>query len=155
MRRMWSCADPLAVSLGDPAGIGSEIALEAWRRRKKERLPAFFLVGNAAFLKRRAAALRGRESRNSPRSLRRLQRFLKPRSLFGIRGGVLERGLESPTLRALKKRAARSIWRQILCSQAKPPRSSPILSTKRGFTKRASAIRGRPNIFRRARSARL
>ena len=56
---MWSCADPLAVSLGDPAGIGSEIALEAWRRRKKERLPAFFLVGNAAFLKRRARRLEG------------------------------------------------------------------------------------------------
>jgi 4-hydroxythreonine-4-phosphate dehydrogenase len=36
---------PLAVALGDPAGIGPEITAKAWERRDSERLPAFFAVG--------------------------------------------------------------------------------------------------------------
>ncbi|MEO6152779.1 MAG: 4-hydroxythreonine-4-phosphate dehydrogenase PdxA [Croceibacterium sp.] len=43
--------DPvLAVSLGDPAGIGPELIAEAWFRRAKERLPAFFVCGGAGVL---------------------------------------------------------------------------------------------------------
>jgi 4-hydroxythreonine-4-phosphate dehydrogenase len=36
---------PLAVSLGDPAGVGPELICEAWARREEERLPAFFVCG--------------------------------------------------------------------------------------------------------------
>jgi 4-hydroxythreonine-4-phosphate dehydrogenase len=36
---------PLAVALGDPAGIGPEIAAKAWERREAEGLPPFFAVG--------------------------------------------------------------------------------------------------------------
>jgi len=36
---------PLAVSLGDPAGVGPELIVEAWARREAERLPAFVAVG--------------------------------------------------------------------------------------------------------------
>ncbi|HYE27210.1 MAG TPA: 4-hydroxythreonine-4-phosphate dehydrogenase PdxA [Allosphingosinicella sp.] len=36
---------PLAVALGDPAGIGPEIAAKAWERRATEAVPAFFAVG--------------------------------------------------------------------------------------------------------------
>jgi len=36
---------PLAVSLGDPAGIGPEIVAKAWERREAARLPPFFAVG--------------------------------------------------------------------------------------------------------------
>ncbi|WP_341702371.1 4-hydroxythreonine-4-phosphate dehydrogenase PdxA [Ferrovibrio sp.] len=35
---------PLAVTMGEPAGIGGEIALQAWLRRNTDRLPAFFLL---------------------------------------------------------------------------------------------------------------
>jgi 4-hydroxythreonine-4-phosphate dehydrogenase len=41
---------PLAVSLGDPAGIGPEIAAKAWERRFTDRLPPFFVVGDARAL---------------------------------------------------------------------------------------------------------
>jgi len=37
---------PLALALGDPAGVGPEIAAKAWDRRVEERLPAFFVVGD-------------------------------------------------------------------------------------------------------------
>jgi 4-hydroxythreonine-4-phosphate dehydrogenase len=36
---------PLAVALGDPAGIGPEIIAKAWERRAGDRVPPFFAVG--------------------------------------------------------------------------------------------------------------
>ncbi len=47
----------LAVSLGDPAGVGPELLAEAWHRREAGGLPPFFAVGGAALL---AAAARAR-----------------------------------------------------------------------------------------------
>src|SRR6478735_4491016 len=41
---------PLAVSLGDPAGVGPELIAEAWARREAERLPPFFVCGGAGTL---------------------------------------------------------------------------------------------------------
>ena len=38
---------PLAVALGDPAGIGPEIVAKAWEQRHARRLPPFFAVGDA------------------------------------------------------------------------------------------------------------
>jgi 4-hydroxythreonine-4-phosphate dehydrogenase len=49
---------PLAVSLGDPAGIGPELIAEAWARREAEGLPPFFVTGCSEVL-RAAAATRG------------------------------------------------------------------------------------------------
>ncbi len=37
---------PLAVAMGDPAGIGPEILAKAWARRAEERLVPFFAVGD-------------------------------------------------------------------------------------------------------------
>ncbi len=37
---------PLAVALGDPAGIGPEIVAKAWRDRELQMLPVFFAVGD-------------------------------------------------------------------------------------------------------------
>ena len=51
---------PLAVSLGDPAGVGPELICEAWARREEKRLPPFFACGGAGLL-RQAAAARGLE----------------------------------------------------------------------------------------------
>jgi len=39
---------PLAVSLGDPAGIGPEITAKAWEQRTERNIPAFFAVGDEA-----------------------------------------------------------------------------------------------------------
>ena len=41
-------AAPLAVSLGDPAGIGAEVIAKSWARRESEQLPSFFAVGDFA-----------------------------------------------------------------------------------------------------------
>jgi 4-hydroxythreonine-4-phosphate dehydrogenase len=49
---------PLAVSLGDPAGVGPELLAEAWRLREFEGLTPFFVVGGAGVLAA-AAASRG------------------------------------------------------------------------------------------------
>ena len=48
----------LAVSLGDPAGVGPELIALAWTRRAAERLPVFAVVGGATLLAA-AAASRG------------------------------------------------------------------------------------------------
>ena len=39
--------NPLAVALGDPAGIGPEIVAKAWMQRQARALPPFFAVGDA------------------------------------------------------------------------------------------------------------
>jgi 4-hydroxythreonine-4-phosphate dehydrogenase len=48
---------PLALTLGEPAGIGPDLALTVWSRRRKLAPPAFYVVGDPAFLARRARAL--------------------------------------------------------------------------------------------------
>ena len=47
----------LALTLGEPAGIGPDLALGIWRRRAELDLPPFYIVGDPEFLKRRAATL--------------------------------------------------------------------------------------------------
>ena len=49
---------PLALTLGEPAGIGPDIALLAWLRRQELKLPPFYILGDSAFLAGRARALR-------------------------------------------------------------------------------------------------
>ena len=48
---------PLAVTQGDPAGIGPEITLKAWLARDETGLPPFFVVGDPALYSRLAARL--------------------------------------------------------------------------------------------------
>ncbi len=47
----------LALTLGEPAGIGPDIAIEAWLAREQAQVPPFILIGDAAFVKRRARAM--------------------------------------------------------------------------------------------------
>jgi 4-hydroxythreonine-4-phosphate dehydrogenase len=44
---------PLALTLGEPAGIGPDITLAAWRRRAELGLPPFYLLADPAFIARR------------------------------------------------------------------------------------------------------
>ncbi len=46
----------LAVSLGDPAGVGPELICEAWASRRTHSLPPFFAVGGADLLSAAAKA---------------------------------------------------------------------------------------------------
>lgn len=39
--------EPIAVSLGDPAGVGPEVVAKAWMARNSHQLPPFFAVGDA------------------------------------------------------------------------------------------------------------
>jgi 4-hydroxythreonine-4-phosphate dehydrogenase len=50
-------AKPLALTSGEPAGIGPDITLKAWLRRDELSLPPFYWLGDAAALERRAKAL--------------------------------------------------------------------------------------------------
>jgi 4-hydroxythreonine-4-phosphate dehydrogenase len=48
---------PLALTLGEPAGIGPDITLAAWSRRLALDLPPFYVLGDPQALERRAKAL--------------------------------------------------------------------------------------------------
>ena len=50
-------AKSLALTIGEPAGIGPDITIQAWLRRNELKLPAFYLLGDRDFLSHRAKAL--------------------------------------------------------------------------------------------------
>jgi 4-hydroxythreonine-4-phosphate dehydrogenase len=50
-------AKPLALTLGEPAGIGPDITIKAWLRRNELKLPPFYLLGDRNLLSDRAKAL--------------------------------------------------------------------------------------------------
>jgi 4-hydroxythreonine-4-phosphate dehydrogenase len=50
-------AKPLALTSGEPAGIGPDITIKAWLRRHELKLPAFYLLGDRDSLSTRAKAL--------------------------------------------------------------------------------------------------
>jgi 4-hydroxythreonine-4-phosphate dehydrogenase len=54
---MASADRPLALTLGDPAGIGPDITLQAWTVRAAEAIPPFVLIGDASVLADRAETL--------------------------------------------------------------------------------------------------
>jgi len=48
---------PLALTLGEPAGIGPDIALRAFASRKEKKVPAFYIVADPQFMAERARLL--------------------------------------------------------------------------------------------------
>lgn len=48
---------PLAITMGDPAGIGPDIILMSWQRRHKDQLPPFIVIGCPSALAHRAEIL--------------------------------------------------------------------------------------------------
>ena len=50
-------AKPLALTSGEPAGIGPDITIKAWLRRDELKLPAFYLVGDRDSVGKRAEGL--------------------------------------------------------------------------------------------------
>ena len=47
----------IALTFGEPAGIGPDITIAAWLRRRELNLPAFYLIADSAFMTARAKAL--------------------------------------------------------------------------------------------------
>jgi 4-hydroxythreonine-4-phosphate dehydrogenase len=47
-------AKPLALTIGEPAGIGPELAIAAWLRRTELKLPPFYLLGDRDYVADRA-----------------------------------------------------------------------------------------------------
>jgi 4-hydroxythreonine-4-phosphate dehydrogenase len=54
---MEGAGPPLALTIGDPAGIAPDITLLAWQARIRDRIPPFALLGDADVLAARAEAL--------------------------------------------------------------------------------------------------
>jgi 4-hydroxythreonine-4-phosphate dehydrogenase len=50
-------AKPLALTSGEPAGIGPDVTIKAWLHRHELKLPAFYLLGDRDALSNRAKAL--------------------------------------------------------------------------------------------------
>lgn len=48
---------PIALTIGDPAGIGPELALSAWSARREKDIPAFYAIADARQLAARAHRL--------------------------------------------------------------------------------------------------
>src|ERR1700716_1990865 len=48
---------PLALTLGEPAGIGPDITFIAWLRRAELDLPPFYLLADPEFVARRAGQM--------------------------------------------------------------------------------------------------
>ena len=87
---------PIALSLGDPAGIGPEIVVAAWRALR-DRGPAFFVVGDAAALSIVAG--------DTP-PLARIDRAAQAAGLFSRALPVLDRPLPCPTVFGHPSKAA-------------------------------------------------
>ncbi|MEX0697936.1 MAG: 4-hydroxythreonine-4-phosphate dehydrogenase PdxA [Dongiaceae bacterium] len=49
--------EPLALTMGEPSGIGPDVTLSAWSNRAALGLPPFYCLGTAGLLKERAAGL--------------------------------------------------------------------------------------------------
>jgi 4-hydroxythreonine-4-phosphate dehydrogenase len=48
---------PLALTLGEPAGVGPDLTIRIWRRREELRLPPFYLIGDPDFIRSRSRKL--------------------------------------------------------------------------------------------------
>ncbi len=52
-----SGSNPLAISMGEPAGIGPDLVLRLYHERQRKKLPPFIVYGNLKFLSKRAKRL--------------------------------------------------------------------------------------------------
>ena len=54
---MSAAGPPLALTLGEPAGIGPDLTLAVWKRRVELDMPTFYVIGDPVFYRQRAAGL--------------------------------------------------------------------------------------------------
>jgi 4-hydroxythreonine-4-phosphate dehydrogenase len=54
---MTTADKPLALTMGEPAGIAGELSLKAWLQRREKALPVFFVIGDPHYLTQLAERL--------------------------------------------------------------------------------------------------
>jgi 4-hydroxythreonine-4-phosphate dehydrogenase len=81
---------PLALTLGEPAGIGPDLALALWTRREALKVPPFVLLGDPAFLSSRAKLLGLEVSFAEPDPKDAVSRFARslPVRPLGVKAGA-------------------------------------------------------------------
>ena len=90
--RLASQLAPLALTLGDPAGVGPELSLRAWQAlRQDPQAPAFCFLGDADLLAERAALL------DLNVSIARLEQVSQARAAFAQALPVLHSPLPAPS----------------------------------------------------------
>lgn len=57
LTRKDSAAKYIAVTMGDPAGVGPDITLAAWQARKQSALPPFFVIGDSGLFEDRIRSI--------------------------------------------------------------------------------------------------
>jgi len=57
MDELQSNTLPIAVTIGEPSGVGPEVVMKAWFKRKEFSLAPFFVIGSAELLQKQAALL--------------------------------------------------------------------------------------------------
>ena len=135
---------PLALTLGEPAGIGPDITIAAWLRRRELNLPAFYLLGDEAFVARRAKAL-GADIRIASVSAGEAAAAFTEALPVVATGEVQQPSPASPMKRARRPRSLRSGRRSPTSVKAAPAPSSPTRSPRACSTAQASAIPATPN----------
>ena len=88
---MTAAVLPLAVTMGEPAGIGGEIVLKAWLRRRAGRLP-FFAIDDPDRLRNVASRL------ELPISIREIEAPESAGQIFGESLPVLAEPLRAPSV---------------------------------------------------------
>ena len=137
---------PLALTLGEPAGIGPDLALAIWRRRAELDLPAFYIVGDPDFLRRRAARL----GLDLPMTVVTPETAAATfRTALPIVDDDVAVSAEpgARTGQAHRPPSARSAGRSPTCLRARPQPSSPIPSPRTCFTTGALPSRVIPNSW--------
>ena len=109
-------ARPLALTLGEPAGIGPDITIAAWRRRRELDLPPFYVVGSRDFMARRARApRRGHRGDGMRAAAKRPSVFATALPVVEARPCPSPRRPAVPTLPARRRRSPPSISRSGTC----------------------------------------
>ena len=144
----------IALTMGDSAGIGPEIALKAWARRREAGVPPFVYLGDADHVDALAAAL-GLEV-----PVESVAGPAEAAEIFADSFPVLPIALPAPVVRGTPDPSngpatIEAIDRAVDSpAPAKPPRSSPTRSARPSFTGAVSGIRDTPNISRICAGAR-
>jgi len=79
---------PLALSQGDPAGIGPDIALTAWLGRRETGLPPFLYIGDPAVLTSRARVLGLNVSLRETAPAEACTAFAEALPVLAVRSGI-------------------------------------------------------------------
>jgi 4-hydroxythreonine-4-phosphate dehydrogenase len=127
---------PIAVSIGDPAGIGPEVLAKTWVRRREDRLRPFFAIGDIRSI---STVWKGPLQRiGDPAAA--IECFDEALPIMEVEdaGEIIPGKPNMPGARC-------AIASLEIAARVRRARSSPGRFRRRNSTRSASRIRGRPN----------